>query len=108
MPADKDPRMTVSFLIDIESEKVGYHFNNAPNNISERSMTKIVTVGIKNYDETMLSKSTKKCTGEMDADEFFRAIGSTVIKSDAFERLFLDHGKNFLPKFEKWESITNK
>lgn len=95
--------VTVSFLVDFENKRIAYHFNNAPKNIQERYMTKIFTVRVKKYIET-----DKKCSGEMDMEEFFKELESSSIRFDSFERLFLEHGKNFLPRFENWESITNK
>jgi len=100
--------VNVSFLIDFSSKRVAYHFNNAPKNIQERYMTKVFTVRVKNYTETSFSETNKECSGEMDMEEFFKELESSRMKFDSFSKLFIEHGKNFLPRFEKWESITSK
>ena len=98
---------TVSFCIDLEKEKVGYYFNNSPDFIHERFMSKIFTVSLVSYDEKLYDDKTY-CSGEIDADEFFDKLKNSKIKADTFFKLFLDHGQKFLPVFKKWEPINGK
>jgi len=98
---------TVSFCLDFEKEKIGYYFNNAPSFIRERFMTKAFSVKLISYRER-LNGNQKICTGEIDVDEFFDKLKNSSIKQESFFLLFLDHGKNFLPAFKKWEPINGK
>lgn len=98
---------TVSFCLDFEKERIGYYFNNAPDFIRERFMTKAFSVGLVSYSERLLGDA-KQCFGEIDIDEFFEKLKKSNIKEESFFSLFLDHGKNFLPAFKKWESINKK
>ncbi len=95
------------FCVDLEKERSGYYFNNAPDFIHERFMTKIFSVGLKSYGKTV--KGNTICWyGEIDVDEFFKKLNESKIKADSFYPLFLEHGKSFLPAFKKWESINEK
>lgn len=104
---EKKAAATVSFCLDFEKEKIGYYFDNAPSFIHERFMAKAFSVGLISYSERLLGDA-KHCSGEIDADEFFDKLKKSNIKEESFFSLFLDHGKNFLPAFKKWESINKR
>ena len=94
----------IYFCVDIEKERTGYYFNNAPGKIPERSMNKVLTINLISYNEIIENDNTY-CSGEMDMNEFFDKLKNSRIKPDTFIGLFLDHGKKFLPEFKKWEPI---
>jgi hypothetical protein len=100
--------ITVSFVIDLEKERTGYYFSNAPKDAPQRSMQKIATVRVKSYKQTEKEPGLFKCTCEVDVESLFNVIVSSQVKPRVFEQLFLDYGAFFLPTFEKWETINKK
>jgi hypothetical protein len=91
------------FCVDLEKERSGYYFNNAPDFIDERFMTKIFSVCLTSYGKSVDGDKIR-WYGEIDVDEFFKKLNESKIKADSFYPLFLNHGKSFLPKFG-WTKI---
>ena len=99
--------MNVSFLVDFFSGRTGYYIGDVPDDIEIRSMSKVLILDLMTYTERRVENKTT-AGGEIDIEEFFNKLKDSKIKEDTFYELFLDHGKNFLPKFKKWESINIK